>query len=68
METAVTRNDLHLLDDFLAPGYGRFDAPVVDAIAVAAQCEGLLLDPVYTGKAMAGLIRRAEATEERHLL
>lgn len=40
-------------------GYGLYGAAVRDAIAIAA-AEGLLLDPVYTGKAFAGLLRAAE--------
>lgn len=64
-------SDVILLDEFLAPGYGQFDALVVNAIQAAAQCEGLFLDPVYTGKAMAGLISRSletDAAEGRKLL
>ena len=43
-------------DAVLGPGYGRLNDAVGEAMAVAARQEGLLLDPVYTGKAMAGLI------------
>ena len=43
-------------DAVLAPGYGRLNQAVREAMAMAARQEGLLLDPVYTGKAMAGLI------------
>lgn len=38
------------------PAYGVADAATEDAIRVAARCEGLALDPVYSGKGMAGLI------------
>jgi L-cysteate sulfo-lyase len=34
---------------------------MVDAVRFVARTEGLLLDPVYTGKAMAGLLARARA-------
>ena len=44
-----------------APGYGRLNDAVREAMAMAARHEGLLLDPVYTGKAMAGLIAHARA-------
>ena len=37
-------------------GYGRPDAHTFDAIKLAARTEALFLDPVYTGKALAGLI------------
>ena len=43
-------------DAVLAPGYGRLNEAVREAMALAARHEGLLLDPVYTAKAMAGLI------------
>jgi L-cysteate sulfo-lyase len=38
------------------PAYGVADATTEEAIRLAAQLEGLALDPVYSGKAMAGLI------------
>ena len=42
--------------DYVGPGYGIPTAGTIEAIRLAARHEGLLLDPVYTGKAMAGLI------------
>jgi D-cysteine desulfhydrase len=36
--------------------YGEFTDSAREAIIACARCEGILLDPVYTGKAMAGLI------------
>ncbi len=68
VELTVDTTDVHLLGDFLAPGYGRFNAPVVHAMQAAAHCEGLILDPVYTGKAMAGMLQRAEASRGRRLM
>ena len=49
-------SDVQAFDRVLAPGYGRLNDAVREAIAMAARQEGLLLDPVYTGKTMAGLI------------
>ena len=49
-------DDVKAFDGVLAPGYGRLSDAVREAIALAARQEGLLLDPVYTGKTMAGLI------------
>ncbi len=37
------------------PGYGEIDEPTVAALRLAARLEGLILDPVYTAKAMAAL-------------
>jgi L-cysteate sulfo-lyase len=42
--------------DYVGPGYGIPTAGTIEAIGLAAATEGLLLDPVYSGKAMAGLI------------
>jgi D-cysteine desulfhydrase len=46
-------------DRFVGPGYALPTAGMVEAVRLAARLEGLLLDPVYTGKAMAGLIAHA---------
>jgi D-cysteine desulfhydrase family pyridoxal phosphate-dependent enzyme len=55
-----------LIDDgFAGPGYGRPDAATIDAIRLTAETEGLLLDPVYSGKAMAGLIALIRADRFR---
>jgi L-cysteate sulfo-lyase len=58
-EDRVTR-DLTVADcDYVGAGYGLIDAAVIDALKLAARTEGLLLDPVYSGKAMKGLIALA---------
>lgn len=41
---------------YVGDGYGIHTAKTVEAINLCAQLEGILLDPVYTGKGMAGLI------------
>lgn len=48
--------DIVLWDDYFAPGYGTPNDEGQEAIKLLARLEGILLDPVYTGKAMAGLI------------
>ncbi len=53
---AFDAGDVDVSDAVLAPGYGRLNEAVREAMEMAAGHEGLLLDPVYTGKAMAGLI------------
>lgn len=47
---------LDLRDRWLGAGYGLPTDDLREALALAGRSEGLLLDPVYTGKAMAGLI------------
>ena len=54
----IGTEDVHLLD-MSAPGYAIPSPEGNAAIAMMAQNEGLFLDPVYTGKAFAGLIRMA---------
>jgi L-cysteate sulfo-lyase len=42
--------------NFVGAGYGRPTEEMIEAVKLTAELEGLLLDPVYTGKGMAGLI------------
>jgi L-cysteate sulfo-lyase len=46
---------------FSAGAYGQADQRTVDAIRIAARSEALTLDPVYSGKALAGLIGLCKA-------
>jgi D-cysteine desulfhydrase len=62
----VTEDDVQVTDQFLAPGYGHLNAATSEAILTGASREALMLDPVYTGKAMAGFLdwaRNASADE-----
>lgn len=52
--------DWDVIDDQIGPGYGRPSVEGVAAIRQVARREALLLDPVYTGKAMAGLLALVE--------
>ncbi len=56
----VPDSDIEVSDHALAPGYGLVNAATLDAISRTARAEGLFLDPVYTGKVMAGLIALSE--------
>ncbi|MGH8433520.1 MAG: D-cysteine desulfhydrase [Pseudomonas sp.] len=47
---------IELWDEYFGPRYGEPNAATLAAIKLVASSEGLLLDPVYTGKAMAGLL------------
>jgi L-cysteate sulfo-lyase len=51
--------ELRLDRDQVGAGYGRLTSAAAAAMRTAARTEGLLLDPVYTGKAMAGLASAA---------
>jgi L-cysteate sulfo-lyase len=48
--------DVEVVDEYIGPAYGVPSRDTLEAIELCARLEGLLLDPVYTGKAMAGLI------------
>ncbi len=45
-------------DDHLGDGYGRSSRAADDATRLLARTEGILVDPIYTAKALAGLIAR----------
>jgi len=44
-------------DRYIGPGYARATPAVFETIALVARTEGLVLDPVYTGKAFHGLLQ-----------
>jgi D-cysteine desulfhydrase len=53
---ATPREAVVALDRWVGPGYSLPTAEMVEAVRLLARLDGVLLDPVYTGKAMAGLI------------
>ena len=52
----IPRQAITALGDWVGPGYSLPSPEMVEAVRMLAQVEGILLDPVYTGRAMAGLI------------
>lgn len=56
LEGSGTQGDVITDGAYVGEGYGIHTPAVVEAINLCAQLEGILLDPVYTGKGMAGLI------------
>ena len=42
--------------DYVGPGYSQVTDGMIEAVKLLARTEGILLDPVYSGKAMAGLV------------
>ncbi|WP_295217510.1 D-cysteine desulfhydrase [uncultured Brevundimonas sp.] len=57
----VTREMVVADCDYVGEGYGLIDQGVIDALTLAARLDGIVLDPVYSGKAMKGLIALARA-------
>jgi L-cysteate sulfo-lyase len=56
MPGAVSRESVKANCDYVGEGYGVPTPGMVEAVTLLARTEGILLDPVYTGKGMAGLI------------
>src|SRR6516164_8921476 len=52
----ISAADIDIRDDYIGERYGVVTPGSREALALLARTEGMLLDPVYTGKAMAGLI------------
>jgi L-cysteate sulfo-lyase len=52
----VAREDIVADCNYIGPGYGEPTAGMNEAVLMLARMEGLLFDPVYSGKALAGMI------------
>lgn len=56
IDASVSREDLHTDLNYYAPGYEMPNEAASEAIRLLAGTEGILLDPVYTGKGFAGML------------
>ena len=56
LQMSLTPDEVVAYDGYLGAGYAVMGEPEQEAISLLARTEGILLDPVYTGRAMAGLI------------
>lgn len=56
LEVGMAPENIDITFDYIGEGYGVLSPDGCEAIALLARTEGILLDPSYTGKAMAGLI------------
>jgi D-cysteine desulfhydrase len=56
LNTDVPRDSVVCFGDYVGPGYSIPTPEMGEAVRLLARAEGILLDPVYTGKTMAGLI------------
>jgi 1-aminocyclopropane-1-carboxylate deaminase/D-cysteine desulfhydrase-like pyridoxal-dependent ACC family enzyme len=63
VDTRVTEDDLVTDQRYIGPGYGIATPECLAAIRLLATTEAILLDPVYTAKAMAGLIDHVQRRE-----
>jgi D-cysteine desulfhydrase family pyridoxal phosphate-dependent enzyme len=60
-ETPVDPETVVVHDGYVGPGYGELTAGSLEAIRLIARTEGVFVDPVYTGKALSGLIGEVRA-------
>ncbi|MBN2286766.1 MAG: D-cysteine desulfhydrase [Tissierellales bacterium] len=52
----INYKDINLFDDYIGEGYSKPTPQMIQAVILLAKTEAILLDPVYTGKTMAGMI------------
>ena len=64
IDNPVDSSDIEITDETFAPGYGKLNDQTLSAIKLCARREGLLLDPVYTGKAMAACLNHVRGTHK----
>lgn len=65
LDLKVPRDAVRCVGGYWQPKYSVPNARMVEAVQLLARTEAILLDPVYTGKVMAGLIGLARAGELR---
>ena len=56
IKSSIPREAVVCFDEYVGPGYSLPTPEMVEAVRMLAMTEGILIDPVYTGKAMSGLI------------
>ena len=56
LNSDIPREAVVCFDEYVGPGYSLPTPEMAEAVRMLARLEGVLIDPVYTGKAMAGLI------------
>ena len=52
----MNKSDVVVYDEYIGTGYGEPTEGMIEATKLLAKKEAILLDPVYSGKAFAGLI------------
>ena len=71
IKSAIPRDAVLCFDEYVGPGYSLPTPQMAEAVRMLARLEGILMDPVYTGKAIAGLIdlvRKGYFTKEENVL
>jgi len=52
----LDKSEVIVYDEYIGPGYGEPSDGMIEATKLLAKKEGILLDPVYSGKGFAGLM------------
>ena len=71
IDVRLTPEDIHFDARYLAPGYGQASEAGLEAMTLLARTEGILVEHVYTAKALAALIdhiRRGEFRPEDNIV
>jgi 1-aminocyclopropane-1-carboxylate deaminase/D-cysteine desulfhydrase-like pyridoxal-dependent ACC family enzyme len=71
LSISIAPEEVIAYDGYLGAGYAIMGPPEREAIELVARQEGILLDPVYTGRAMAGmidLIRKGEFSRDETIV
>ncbi len=71
IKSEIPRDAVLCFDEYVGPGYSLPTPQMAEAVRMLARLEGILMDPVYTGKAIAGLIdlvRKGYFTKEENVL
>ena len=56
LDVRVSDEEIVNFGEFVGPGYGKPSEAGTEAVKLFARTEGIILDPIYTGKAAAGLV------------
>ncbi|MDA1016170.1 MAG: D-cysteine desulfhydrase family protein [Planctomycetota bacterium] len=71
IETRLETADIDVTEEYVGPSYGVPTPGCLEALTLLARTEGILLDPSYSGKAMAGLIdhvRKAQFDQRQNIV
>ncbi len=71
VNSVIPRDAVVCFDEYVGPGYSLPTPEMAEAVRMLARLEGVLIDPVYTGKAMAGLIdlvRKGAFKKDKNIL
>ncbi len=70
-DVTISKGDINIIDGYVGAGYAKSSKEELEFIQFIAGLEGLILDPVYTGKAMYGMvqeIKKGRFKEYKNLL